>query len=129
MASIRIPLLLALTVGAAALEFTMLQRIVFHQAGGWGNAEEAFVHLVAWAAIPFGAIGLLFIAAALWHRVHCIPTIPVLGLAVAGPLFAYIGLAQYGHATPLFMLIGLVLQCLAVLVASFRTARRERNAI
>jgi hypothetical protein len=48
-------------------------------------------------------------------------TAPLVVVAVAGPLLAYIALAQYGHASPLFMLIGLGVQCIALLVATVRT--------
>ncbi len=108
---------------AAVVEVMLLRRILFHQAGGWGNPEDAFADFAAWAAAPFLWAGLLLIASAAWDRLLSLPIVPLIFAAVAGPLFGYIALAQYSHSTPFFMLIGFGLQGVALLVASVRTFR------
>src|SRR5690606_34463773 len=98
-AAMRAILLLAVLILAGALEVILLRRIVLHPASGWARAEEV---------LPF------FLAAA---------SVPLLWTCVLGPLFAYLALAQYGHATPGLLLAGLVAQSVALFVASMRFFR------
>ena len=106
---------------AAALEVTLLRRIVFHQAGGWGEPEAIYPHVIAWAAVPYVWSAVLIVGNMIRRLAAARVTTPFIVVAVAGPLLAYIALAQYGHATPTFMLIGLGIQCIALLVATVRT--------
>ena len=59
---------------------------------------------------------------------EALPASALMFVAVAGPLFPYIALVQYGHATAVIMLVGLALQCLAALVATVRTVIGKRSA-
>ena len=116
----RLAILSVLLGVAAVLELLLLPRIVFHQAGGWGEPEAIYPYVIAWAAAPFvwSAVLLLAIMARrlAWSRV----TTPIVVVAVAGPLLAYIALVQYGHTTSMLMVIGLGIQCVALLVATVR---------
>ena len=116
----RLAILSVLLGVAAVLEFLLLPRIVFHQAGGWGGPEAIYPYVIAWAAVPFAWSAVLLVTIMARRLAPARVTTPFVVVAVAGPLLAYIALAQYGHATPLFMLIGLGIQCIALFVATFR---------
>jgi len=115
----RLAILSVLLGVAAVLELLLLPRIVFHQAGGWGEPEAIYPYVIAWAAVPFvwGAVLLVAIIARRLSSARV--TTPLVVVAVAGPLLAYIALAQYGHTTSVLMLT-LGIQCMALLLATVR---------
>jgi len=117
----RLAALSALLGVAAVLEFTLLRRIVFHQAGGWGDPEGMFPYVIAWASIPFIWSALVVVAAMVRRIAATRVTSPFIVVAVAGTLLAFIALRQYGHTTPFLMMVGLGIQSIALLVATVRT--------
>ena len=104
---------------SAVVEVVLLQRIVFHQAGGWGNPAASFAYVSAWATVPFIWAIVLVVVAVLRKRLVRVST-PLIVLACGGPVMAYVALAQYSHSTPFFMLVGFAIQCIAALVATIR---------
>ena len=115
-------LLFASIAVAAILEVILLRRIVFHQAGGWATPGDTFLTLLAWAAVPLVAAGVVTAIALLSRRPLARVTRSVLVAAIAGPVLGYIALAQYSHSTPGFMMLGFAVQCIAVLVAAIKLA-------
>ena len=93
----RIAILAALLIGAALIEVVLLSRIVFHQAGGWGEPAAVFRIVIAWAA-PFAWCAALIIAGGMKRRTERL-TVPLIIVATVGPLFAYVALVGYGHGT------------------------------
>ena len=116
----RLAILSVLLGVAAVLELLLLPRIVFHQAGGWGEPETIYPYVIAWAAVPFVWSAALLVAIMARRLASARVTTPFVVVALVGPLLAYIALAQYGHTTSMFMVIGLGIQCIALLVATVR---------
>ncbi len=121
-AAMRAILLLAVLILAGALEVILLRRIVLHPASGWARAEEVLPFFLAAASVPLTWGVLLLLGASMARSVPSVAA-PLLWTCVLGPLFAYLALAQYGHATPGLLLAGLVAQSVALFVASMRFFR------
>ena len=75
---------------------------------------------MAWAAFPLLWAALLIAFSALRRQSLSRITKPVMWVVLAGPILLFIALAQYSHATPGFMVMGLVIQCIALIVGSVR---------
>lgn len=117
----------ALTVTAFAVsavtEIVLLHAVAFHEAGGWGPPKEAFAIFLLLAALPF-ALALLFVSRTRSIKpFRSLQIPPLLVGLVLGPFFIYCALAMYGHASPLFLLVALVSQCWAILLARPRSDR------
>jgi hypothetical protein len=118
-------------LGALALagwaEFALMRAIVFHPAGGWGTPPEVFAGMLVWAALPIVASLALVSFAVIAKRF--IPSIvrPLFVVACAGPAFGYIALAQYSHSTPGFMVLGYLVQLVALFVAAFKLVRTYKT--
>jgi hypothetical protein len=119
-------LLLVSLAAAGTVEALLLQRIAFHQAGGWSSPDQAFAYLLIWATVPLLWGALVIVAAYLRRTVRSV-TRSILWVSAIGPALAYIALAQYSHSTPGFLLIGFAAQCIVLLRVSTRlyTARRR----
>jgi hypothetical protein len=113
-------LLFASIAVAAIVEAILLRRIVFHQAGGWATPNETFVTLLVWAAVPLVAAAVFVALALMTRKPLSRITRATAVVAIAGPLFGYIALAQYSHSTPGFMMVGFAVQCVAVLVVAIK---------
>jgi hypothetical protein len=115
------PLILLVAVVA---ESVLLWCIAFHQAGGWGSPTAAFLVFLALSALP-----LLLTALMARGSVNAGPDPPrnlassLLPVSLSGVLFASGALAIYGHATPVLLLVGLVVQF--VLAFTARAAQRH----
>ena len=108
---------------AAALEATLLQRIVEHPGGGTTDAAAAFRYLFGWALIPLVvALGVASVAARRL-RPERYPLRVLLFVAAVGPLLTFIALSQYSHATPGFLLLGFLGQWIGVIIAAVRVYR------
>ena len=105
-------------VGVGAVEALMLSRIVNHPAGGYASGEDTLVSMLMWASVPLlGAAALVVVCLLRNSRV---PLRPLVIVCVVGPLLSLIALRQYGHATPGFLFLGFIAQCLAVVAGWWR---------
>ena len=111
-----LPILLTLIAATGAAELALLSKIAAHPAGTGDATGEVFNFFVTWAALPL--VACLFAGVLLVRRGR---VVPLAGYSVAlglGVLFAVIALAQYGHATPGFLLLALISQFGLVVVST-----------
>jgi hypothetical protein len=112
----RLPILIPIILLVGIIgEIYFLHRIFTHPAGGWENvpwtnllsyylmASTPYLAMLSWYVKVLGSESRV----ALVFRYSVIIT-------AFGVLFSIIALRQYGHATPLFMLTGLVAQWVAI---------------
>ena len=118
----RAAVLLASLVAAGLVEAILLQRILFHPAGGGVTSPGALTFVLGWAAFPLLWAALLIIFCAIKGRPLGRISKSVVSVVLAGPILLLIALAQYSHATPGFMMLGLIIQCIALIVGSVRAA-------
>ena len=116
----RIAVSATMLAAAAVIEAILLPRIVFHQAGGWGEPESIYPFVLAGAAIPFIWSAVLIGVVVLRRIPPALVVALFMVVVFAGPLLGYMALVQYGPATPVLMVVGLVLQCIALLEATAR---------
>lgn len=102
-------------LAGAAVHLEILRRIFWHPAGGSSDPEGSFRQFAALSAFPTLCALLLLLASTLWPRRILVSLNLYVLIAVLGPLFAGMGLAQYSHSTPSFMVLGLLLQCAVLL--------------
>src|SRR4051812_13953099 len=114
--------LVALLIGAVA-DVYFLHAVVFHRAGGWPNPSGSFFQVVAMGMVPFAWAALFLGALIVWRRDASWPLSLFIKIAVLGPLFSSIALAQYSHSSPGFILVGIVWQTAVLTRASYRLAR------
>jgi hypothetical protein len=110
-------------VGIAG-EMYLLHQIFTHPAGGWANVP--WTNLLTYYVLTLTPyLGMLF-----WYvtvlgsesRVSLVFRYSVI-VSVVGVLFSTIALRQYGHATPLFVLAGLIGQWAAIVRGLVRARR------
>ena len=114
--------LLASLAAATVVEVILLYRILFHPAGGGDTPTESFVFVLGWAAVPLLWAALLIVFSVIKRGSLSRITKPILWVVLAGPVLLFIGLVQYGHATPGFMMLALLIQCVALIVGTVRAA-------
>ncbi|WP_427912854.1 hypothetical protein ACPWT1_19850 [Ramlibacter sp. MMS24-I3-19] len=114
-------ILAPMIAAAAAIESIVLGRIAVHPAGGGDETGNVFRFFVSWASLPLATCLGAAVLLARFGRV-----VPVARYAVAlglGVLLVVVALAQYGHATPGFLMLALVGQFGLVVAASWRAWR------
>ena len=117
----RVAVVLVAVALVAAAEAAILFAIVTHQAGAGDPTGSAFRLLLGWASLP-----LIACIAAVFALHHFGRTIPVRGLLVAlllGALVAFLGLIQYSHSTPGFLMLALLIQLSLVVISAGRAWR------
>jgi hypothetical protein len=115
-------LILLFAVAAGVVEYSLIENILTHPAGG-PPADGALLQLSLWAALPFVVCVLVALRA---MRVGSLRGNILARLIVAcavGPLFALVALRQYSDSTPGILFLGFVVQLLFVLTAAVRTYR------
>ena len=102
-------------LAGAAVHLEILGRIFSHPASGSPDPEGSFRQFAALFAFPTLCALLLLLASTLWPRRILVSLNSYVLIAVLGPLLAGMGLAQYSHSTPSFMVFGILLQCAVLL--------------
>jgi hypothetical protein len=113
----RIALVLLTLVSATVTEAMLLHSIAYHQAGGWGNSSVTFVQFCLWASLPLLLASVVLARAASNKYLSSPVGWKLVSALVIGPFFAYCALLMYGHASPFFLLLGLVAQLVLVFTA------------
>ena len=117
----RVSVVIAMVALAAAAETAILFAIVTHPAGAGDPTGDAFRNLLEWAAVPL--IACVVAALTLNHFGRTVP-VRSFGIAVVlGVFFAALGLVQYSHATPGFLMLGFLIQCLLIVISAGRSWR------
>jgi hypothetical protein len=118
---LRLWLVLAAVALAAVAEAFLLFGIVSHPAGAGDPSGEGFRSLLAWASLPLIASAAAAIALHKLGRV--IPVKGFVGAVLAGLLIGALGLIQFSHSTPGFLVVAFLIRCTVVTVSAGRAWR------
>lgn len=121
---------LVLLIFSAAIECWFLFSIILHPAGGWGASPlKAYVVGLILALLPLSLAAFFLTASRMTSDSSGLPIRAVI-VAIVGPIFAWLGLDQYGHATVLFVLCGYSVQvaCVANMAVIFHRGKAHASA-
>jgi uncharacterized membrane protein len=116
--------LLAMIATTAAVELTLLSKIAAHPAGGGDETGSIFRFFALWGSVPL--VACLVAAVFLARSGRMLPMRRYAVVFGLGIVLVLVALAQYGHATPGFLLLALVGQLGLLATATWRA---WRNAI
>lgn len=111
---------------ALAIEAFLLSEILSHPAGGGDHTPMLLWKFLAIASMPYFAFFAVCTLATKPSWKHP-PQFYMLMLSMAGVIFCFLALRQYGHATPGFLMVGYASQWLVIsrcVYLRYRNARK-----